>query len=470
VLDVLDDADLTWYASIIFARLETYLTPQLGKVVFYGLPEARVKQLAMSRLPPLTGHFPLTPTLTLRLMNLLSGSGHSPTALNAVRSILRLPRLVVGSEASREEVLHHLRFSIDYLIRLRLLDEDGYPLNPWFPLVAHLYHTEPSNLALVALFQAGVIHDICEGDSMTAQRTLMHLLSHLFGRKFIQKAFRARVEAGEFAKLPSMIILPALPPAAVEVLKEHNREVLRIFAGYAFTYASQHAPRLPVDDQLPLSGLRITATPSDEHHPILDTLEEQRIPTTVRSAFVANSGHDDSFGTVGELVQSSRPGVHLNKHSIPSFDGLMDRGEELPLNAYLLDFWIHGQKQTILRANGIREGDFWYLLNDFALTLQTIVMTLESLIRNTAMPKAERESPSAVASGMLDDWEAEVVMESPAEDVDEKVETEAQEELDIATGDAIDRPPGVTDRDWRVYLTFVAVRKEFMAKFRPTFA
>ena len=404
-------------------------------------------------------------------MNLLSGSNHSPTALNAIRSILRLPRLVVGSETSHEEVLHHLRFSIDYLIRLRLLDKDGYPLNPWFPLVAHLYHTEPSNLALVALFQAGVIHDICEADSMTAQRNLMCLLSHLFGRVFIQKTFRARVEAGEFADLPSMIILPPLPSQAVKVLKEHNREVLRIFAGYAFTYASQHASQLPMDDQLPLSGYRITATPDKEHHHILDTLEEQKIPTTVRSAFVANSGHGDNFGSVAELVQSSRPGVHLNKNTIPSFDGLLDRGEELLMNAYLLDFWIHGQKQTILRANGIREGDFWYLFNDFALALQTIVVALESLIRNAAMPKAEKESPSEAAPGTLDDWGADVVEEeSPTEDVDEDKENEAQEELDISTGDAIGRPPGVIDRDWRVYLTFVAVRDEFMTKFRPTFA
>lgn len=404
-------------------------------------------------------------------MNLLSGSHYSPTALNAVRSILRLPRLVVGSEASHEEVLHHLRFSIDYLIRLRLLDEDGHPLNPWFPLVAHLFHTEPSNFALVALFQAGVIHDICEADSMTAQRSLMHLLSHLFGRIFIQKAFRARVEAGEFAELPSKIILPPLPPQAVKVLKEHNREVLRIFAGYAFTYASQHASHLPMDDQLPLSGYRITATPNTEHHRILDYLEEQKIPTTVRSAFVANSGHGDHFDTVAELVQSSRLGVHLNKHTIPSFDGLVDRGEELRVNAYLLDFWIHGQKPTILRANGIREGDFWYLFNDFALTLQTIVVALESLIRNTAMSKTEKESPSGDAPGALDDLNVDALEEqSPTEDVDEGREDEVQEELDISTGDAIDRPPGVTDRDWRVYMTFVAVREEFMTKFRITYA
>jgi len=404
-------------------------------------------------------------------MNLLSGSKYSPTALNAIRSILRLPRLVVGSEASHEEVLHHLRFSIDYLIRLRLLDEGGHPLNPWFPLVAHLYHTEPSNFALVALFQAGVIHDICDADSMTAQRSLMHLLSHLFGRVFVPKAFRAHVEAGEFAKLPSMIILPPLPPAAVRVLIQHNHEVLRIFAGYAFTYASQHASRLPMDDQLPLSGFRITATPNEEHHPILDRLEAQKVPITVRSAFVANSGHGDNFGTVSEPVRSSRPGVHLNKHSIPSFDGLVDRGEELLLNAYLLDFWIHGQKQTIHKANGIREGGFWYLLNDFALILQTIVVTLESLIRNATMSKAEKESPSEDASDTLGDLDADVVEEgSPTEDADEEAKNEAQAELDISTGNAIDRPPGVTDRDWRVYLTFIAVHNEFMAKFRLTYA
>ena len=149
----------------------------------------------------------------------------------------------------------------------------------------------------------------------------------------------------------------------------------------------------------------------------------------------------------------------------------MDGGEELRLNAYLLDFWIHRQKQTILKANGIKEGDFWFLLNDFALTLQTIVVILGSLIRNAAMSKAERQSPSAeTTSETPDEWDADVIDESKLEDVDDNAETEAQEELDIATGDTIDRPPAVTDRDWRVYTTFVGAREEFMAKFRPTYA
>jgi hypothetical protein len=81
--------------------------------------------------------------MTLRLLNLLVGSDNAPVAVKAVRSLLALPQISVASSAGRLQVLHHLRFSIDYLRRSRLLDEHGVPLN-LYGLAAHLYYTEPS--------------------------------------------------------------------------------------------------------------------------------------------------------------------------------------------------------------------------------------------------------------------------------------------------------------------------------------
>jgi hypothetical protein len=98
----------------------------------------RVQRLVLSKLPPLGGNFPLTSTLSLRLMNLLSGSNNAESAVTAVQSILELPRVSFVSNIGREQVLHHMRFSIEYLRRSGLLDKNGKPMN-LFSLAAHLY-------------------------------------------------------------------------------------------------------------------------------------------------------------------------------------------------------------------------------------------------------------------------------------------------------------------------------------------
>lgn len=88
----------------------------------------RIHRIITSKVPPLTGNMPLTTTLSLRLCSLLHGSQHASTAVNAINSVLRLPQLSLASEIGRDEVLHHLRFSIDYLRRTNLLGVKGEPL------------------------------------------------------------------------------------------------------------------------------------------------------------------------------------------------------------------------------------------------------------------------------------------------------------------------------------------------------
>lgn len=110
----------------------------LGNVVFYGLPIDRVQRLILSKLPSLGGSFPLTSTLTLRLFNLLDGSQNADYAVKAVKSLMSLPHISFNSDIGRSELLHHLRFSIEYLRQSRLLDKSGQPMN-FFALAAHLF-------------------------------------------------------------------------------------------------------------------------------------------------------------------------------------------------------------------------------------------------------------------------------------------------------------------------------------------
>src|SRR5690242_19270702 len=110
----------------------------LGNVVFHGISMSKVQRLISSRLPDINGHFPITTTLVLRLFTLLNDSKNSQFATRSVNALLSQPRLYLGGEESRMTVLHHLRFSIEYLRRQFLLDARGVPLN-FAGAVSHLY-------------------------------------------------------------------------------------------------------------------------------------------------------------------------------------------------------------------------------------------------------------------------------------------------------------------------------------------
>lgn len=336
-----------------------------------------------------------------------------------------------------------------------------------FAIAAHLYYTEPSNFALIALFQDGVLHEICNQSSITsAQNDFIMLMAHLFGRRYLSKVYTSKQHLTELAKkYPSMIILPALPKNAHRVLDARAKDILHVFVNYAVTYATEYQATLGPDFILPLSKVDYSGreTSSKAKSSFRRHLQETGIPVIARSLFAANSGHGDDFNSVEELVHTAREGLHLNEHAIPSLNKLLashdsDDGEH-SLNAYLYDFYVHGQVSSLAAANSIRRGDVWYLLQDFMLTLMTIKSALEQLLT-----KASRESRSTEAIGE----EGEMDVDSgygtfdPAE-----VEMEA---IDADDTEEFKRPSGVTNADWMVYRVVSGATAEFDKKYKAMWA
>ncbi|EJF61300.1 P-loop containing nucleoside triphosphate hydrolase protein [Dichomitus squalens LYAD-421 SS1] len=432
----------------------------LGKVVFYGLPMDRCQRLVLSKLPSLGGNFPLTSTMVLRLFNLLQGSNDAPVARNAIKSLLHLPHISFVSDVGREQILHHIRFSIDYLRRSGLLDEGGNPIN-LFGVAAHLYYTEPSNLALVALLRHGVVHRICNQASLiTAKRDLMLLLSHLFGRRYLPQAYASpKFLQTIVRKSPSMVVLPPLSKDARRVLIEHENHIKRVFTGYALAYVSHHAEEHGRDLRLPFSGQTTCPLSSTAPStPFTRKLRDTAVASVTRSPFISASGHGDSFRTVKELSDTSRQGLHLNEYAIPSMRQFTavpgEDNEEFALNAYLLDFYTHGQTAALKAANGIRDGEMWYVLQDFSLTLKSIRTGLVQLLQKASdSASSEGDAVSELDSGFAS--------MDPAE---------ADPDIDGLEHGDFKRPAGVSDRDWRVYEVLSAVTAEFDEKFRKTWA
>lgn len=344
----------------------------LGNIVFHDISRPKVCRLMSSRLPDLNGHFPITTTLVLRLFTLLHGSKHSRYAATAINGLLSQPRLYLGGPSYKDATIHHLRFSIEYLRRQHLLDGSGAPVN-FAGLVNHLYFTEPSGFAFTALLQAGYFHHLCADIHSREQdvlRNLMLVLSHLFNRIHLR-----RVDDGFKQKVvkpsSSIVWLPSLPEDAAGILQEHNEDTLRVFKNYVSTFVDQHIKN--EDNLLPVTGLGIGGEASD-------FLESCCLPPTrIVSPFVALSGYgDNDILNIHELCETVRSGVFLEESVIPYIP--VDKEAKRPLNAWLLDFYKHGDVHALETANGIRRSDVWFLLKDFSLALATIITSLQNYV------------------------------------------------------------------------------------------
>ena len=367
----------------------------LGNVIFQGVSRDKICRLLSSKLPDLNGHFPLTTTLVSRLLSLLHNSEKSPYAVQAINSLLSQPRIYLSGPSFQEQVLHHLRFSIEYLRRQNLLDSSGAPIN-FAGVVGHLYYVEQSAFAFHALLKGGFFHQVCQDiidKPDTTQRKLMLVLAHLFGRRQCRRTdeeFKAQVVKGS----PSIVFLPPLPEEASRILREHNAETQHIFTTYVKTFVEQH---IHTDERsLPLTNFMVGGTSDSPGN--LPSLPA----TKIRSSFVALSGHGDEFESVDDLCSTVRSGVFLEKAVIPQVEVHPD-DNPTPLNAYLYDFYQHEDITALEKANGVRKGEVWFLLNgevalssfgrsaannpptDFSLVLAVLVTCFKNYISENKM-------------------------------------------------------------------------------------
>lgn len=339
----------------------------LGNVVFHGISLDKGYRLLGSRLPDLNGHFPMTTSLVLRLCTLLHESKNSVYARRAVNSLLSQPRLYLGGDSFRDQMLHHVRFSIEYLRRQHLLGPNGEPIN-FTSCISQRYYTENSGFAFHALLKAGYFHGLCEGIRERPKKVLQELMmvmAHIFGRRPCRIS-----DVQTIKKSSSSIVLPELPTKAATILEDHNEETLETFTTYVKTFAKQHVKN--VEQSLPLTGLFFGGSEAT----IVQALDP--LPTTTAySHFEALSGHSDTFDSIADLCASTRSDNFLGKAAIP----YLDIHPTVLLNAYLYDFFRHGSVQQIETANGILRGEIWFLLNDFSSVLATLVTSLTNFMK-----------------------------------------------------------------------------------------
>lgn len=483
----------------------------LGNVVFTGMQPERAFEIMSSRLPDLRGHFPLSTTLVLRLLGLLHHTGNSEYASRAMRPLLSQSRLYLGGPSDQMAIHHHLRFSIDYLRRQHLLSRDGTPIN-FAGLVGHLYFTDNAVFAFHSLLKEGYFHQICGAINSNPDAVLLNLvlvLSHLFCRIPVRDSSPEWI-ASIVHRSPSVVVLPPMPGQALELLRNHNQETLDICQTYVSNFVGQHLGGSP-DTLLPLTKHEIQPS---QHGQDVSSLVQSLPPTKLRSPFAALSGFTDDFKTIQELCSTVRSGVFLEESTVPYIRIFPDDTAGVPWNAYIYDFFRHGDLMALVRDNGIKRGNVWFYLKDFSLILATIVTSLTNFLSADAaiddammmdvqgiddiieedrgeLPSTEpatttsKVDPDPVASvvvkkkskkkPVLDSWEDESSDEASSSEDEETLNTSTSKPTDgsLDTSQPPSEPAWQSDSEESLVVVLAAFRKlqeEFDEKFRKVWS
>jgi hypothetical protein len=314
-----------------------------GTVCLYGIPQANMDRLMTSPPTKLMGSSGLSPTFILRMMNLYHSTATSEQAAktNNVEFVtdecIRLvnqPAFYLGDNTidTSAQLKHHLRFSLEFLLREDLLSPEGAP-GQHSGLLAHMAYLEPSNFILNKFIKSGLMHKLAMQQDLSEDarlEQLLHILCYLFARRNIYPT-------NIFAR-----VLPSLPDEFVKVAQKYNEEVLQVYKNYVVSYSKTCTDKVN-DLVLPVSKLSFIGrtVPSGD---IAAQLDKQKIIYHSCSSYVALSGNGDDYKSIEQLLANMKHTIYLE--SLPTLN-LTDK----PLNSFVLDFFKHGTYKRVSLEN-----------------------------------------------------------------------------------------------------------------------
>lgn len=357
----------------------------LGHIVFFGIPGYKISRLLVSPVPYLRGRQPVSITLVLRLLMLHE---QYPAARDTLLCLLQVPHLAQEQPHLVRQIQHLFRHSLEYLQRRHLIDAGGESINLG-PLAAHVFWTEPANLALTHMLEQGVFHQAtdpsvtADGEKLVKERhrqwqsishDLLLALSHLFQREAIRPNVLEDKRLVEGGICPSKVVLEDPPGPCKDALDQHNKSTMETMTSFVRLFA--HNERLPEGTTLPLSQLDFsTKNSKSDSGSTVDLgsfLDAMALHYEAVSPFAALSGKGDKFESAQELCWFVRDGISMEVAYVPVLSARDRHGRRMPLNRHVLDYIKHGQKGLLTTANGIPEGVAWEALHEFVNSIKAV--------------------------------------------------------------------------------------------------
>ncbi len=278
---------------------------------------------------------------------------------DAVIRQLKQPLFTFGEKTDlyTEQLRHHVRFSLEFLLRDGHLDPNGCPLQ-WSGLLTHLHYEEPSNFVLTRWLRQGLLHNIARIKNTDVRRkSFIHIFSCIF-----------QLEAAAIhSSAPKGIHLPPLPEEFQREIHEHNQYVLQVYQLYLRAFIRSSALLSQQVERMPLSNVWIQ--PEGElplNEPLLGFLASFQVSSEIRSIYFRLVGLHDKFSSAEELVATARSELLLDLSLLP----VLVRPPAQ--NNHLLAYFGHRQLERILVENKVSPGDFTRFSEGFLKIIKKI--------------------------------------------------------------------------------------------------
>ena len=422
----------------------------LGHVIMLGIPVKKITRVMTSKLQYLRGHHLNDPTMELQM----SAVQRSILSSAKEQQLIKKRRLKTFSDEFLQEApqlfsddtdrvrgVSFLSKSMQYndselchfwtKCTQRFLEEQALLEKPDgtvsmnsavetnYCVVArclHIYnslHLNPLNFTFLALLRSGDFHDLAgtfhpvlhqEGSPvketcvmmplfLTAMAALLqtddfglplelHRSVHSCTCKTCEAEARLRGEERNAVTLPFHKVLEHGSFHAR--LRNYTQSVLQHYKSMAQDLCEE----LPSRFQLPFTSHAYTGT----HSPAFIVAHRD---VKVRSPFVALSGHDDTFDSLEDFIQSMPLDLHLDPGLLPAVDFVdFDRHEgnrSILLNACASDFLYFGaqrvfgeyQRVALRDMNGLSFGASWQVLNRFRNAVYALTTVSQVLAPNS---------------------------------------------------------------------------------------
>ena len=289
-----------------------------------------------------------------------------------------------------------------------------------------------------------------------------------------------------------MVLLP-LPVEAEGILCQHNEDTLDIFRTYVETCVHQHLNGVS-DDTLPFTKRKFGS--QGKHSRQISSAFTCLPPTKLRSLFSALSGFTDKFKSIHELCTAVRSDIFLEESAVPYIPIYPYDTNWVPWNAYIYDFFKHGNMKALVDDNKIRGRDVWFRLKDFSLVLSTITASLSNFFGEEIVDGVAMMDIQDVGSAMEDESDGSddqhsstaatrdkctassskakardtAVPDSWEDDIDSSSEEEDGSLLDDESSDYAGQRGSEDEELKLVLLAFQRLKNEFEAKFIKVWA
>ncbi|KAM7143068.1 putative ATP-dependent RNA helicase DDX60 [Molossus nigricans] len=353
----------------------------IGNVFFYGIPLHKIERLLKSNVPKLKGQFPLGISLVLRLMLLVAKADDKEDAKAKALSVLQHSLMSFNQPNVKCMLKFYFIYSLQFLVREEYLNQQCVPIG-YSGLVSHLHYHEPANFVLVSLLKKGLFHKLCIPTKINGQKsfskevmeTLVVVLAHLFGRQYLSpcvKNFKKKFSH-------SVVILSDLPKEFVAVVKEYNNRIQEHFA--SFLLAISKLADMRKEYQLPLSEIDFSGQECEESELISHLMPGTESRTAVSPFACLSNLTDQHLFDIDVVNDAMLRTIDVNVKNVPFLClNKYKNGRKFPLNGYVLNFYKNRSLSALTLDNWLNMGDAFHLIRDFALTVQSIRISLSEL-------------------------------------------------------------------------------------------